>query len=160
MQCQLNLFFWACQLFSSISLFSHAQFSWLNFFWFKFSYSFFIIFLFDWSCSCVWDFDQIYYHKQLFCFVSCFSWEIFYLFFFFIMFCFLVWDFSQVLCYKSLFDLMQHFWKRSLFAFLNFRSTNFFSICIQCMRMNLTNLIDKDLISSANQIQSEISNQL
>src|SRR5436190_20437605 len=52
--------------------------------------------------------------------------------------------------------------KDFLFALSNFqfRSTNFSSICIQCVRVNLTNLINKDLISSANQIQSEVSNQL
>ena len=80
--------------------------------------------------------------------------------FFFIVFCLLVWDFSQVFCYMSLFNLMQHSQKRSLFALSNFRSANFSSICIQHVRMNLTNLIDKDLISSVNQVQSEASNQL
>ena len=159
-QCQLNLSFQAHQLFSSISLLSCAQFSWLNFLWLEFSCFFLIIFLFDWSHSCVWNFDQIYYCKQLFCFVSYFSWEVFCLFLFFIMFCLLVWNFSQAFYYESLFDLMQHFQKRFLFAFLNFRSTNFFNVCIQCVKMSLTNLIDKDLISSANQIQSEADNQL
>ena len=160
LQYQLSLFSQACQLFSSISLLSHAQFSWLNFFWFKFLYSFSVIFLFDWFHSHVWDFNQIYYHKWLFYFMSCFSWEISHLLFFFIIFCFLVWDFSQAFCYKSLFNLVQHFQKRFLFALSNFRSTNFSSICIQCMKVNLMNLIDKNLISSVNQIQLKASNQL
>ena len=67
----------ACQLFSNINLFSHAQFSWLNFFDSNFLTHFSVIFLFDWSHSHVWDFDQIYYHKQLFYFVLCFFWEVF-----------------------------------------------------------------------------------
>ena len=158
-QCQLSLSSWTCQLFSNVSLFSCVQFFWSNFLWLKFSCSFLIIFLFDWFHSCVWDFDQIYYHNWLFCLVLC-SWEVFCLFFFFIMCYFLVWDFSQIFCYKLLFNLMQHFWKRFLFAFSNFRSTNFSSVCIQCVRVNFTNLINKDLISSVNQIQSEVSNQL
>ena len=159
-QHQFSLSSWACQLFSSISLSSHAQFSWFNFFWLEFSHSFSVISLFDWFHFHIWDFDQIYYCKQLFYFVSCFSWEVFHLSFFFIVFCFLVWDFSQAFCYKLLFNLMQHFQKRSLFVLLNFRSTNFSSICIQYMRVNLANLIDKDLISLANQIQLKVSNQL
>ena len=83
LQCQLSLSSQACQLFSSISLLSSAQFSWFNFFWLEFSCSFSVIFLFDWSHSHVWDFDQIYYHKQLSCFVSCSSWEVSHLSFFF-----------------------------------------------------------------------------
>ena len=86
---QLSLSSQACQLFSSISLSSHAQFSWFNFLWLKFSHSFLIISLFDWSHSHIWDFDQIYYHKQLFCFVSCFSWEVFHLLCFSLHFIFL-----------------------------------------------------------------------
>ena len=39
-----------------------------------------VIFLFSWSYSCVWDFDQIYCHKQLFCFMSYFHWKISHLF--------------------------------------------------------------------------------
>ena len=73
--------------------------------------------------------------------------------------CLLVWDFSQAFCYELLFNLVQHFQKRSLFALSNFRSTNFSSICIQCVRVSLTNLIDKDLISSVNQIQLKTDNQ-
>ena len=159
LQCQLSLSSWAHQLFSSISLSSCAQFSWFNFLWLKFSYSFLVIFLFDWSHFHVWDFDQIYYHKWLFCFVSCFSWEVSCLFFFESVFCLLVWDFSQVLCYELLFDLVQHFWKRSFVCILNFRSANFSNICIQHMKVNLVNLIDKDLISSVNQIQLKADNQ-
>ena len=79
---------------------------------------------------------------------------------FFITFCFIVWDFSQAFCYKLLFNLVQHFWERSLFAFSNFRTANFSSVCIQYMKMNLANLIDKDLISSVNQIQLKAGNQL
>ena len=47
---QLSLSSQACQLFSSISLLSHAQFSWFNFLWFKFSCSFFCYF-FVWLIS-------------------------------------------------------------------------------------------------------------
>ena len=83
LQHQFSLFSQAHWLFSNASLFSCAQFSWLNFFWFKFSHSFSVIFLFDWSHSHVWDFDQIYYHKQLFCFVSCSFWKVSHLSLFF-----------------------------------------------------------------------------
>ena len=41
---QLSLSSQACQLFSSTSLLSCAQFSWFNFFWLKFSHSFFCYF--------------------------------------------------------------------------------------------------------------------
>ena len=82
-QHQLSLSSQACQLSDSISLSSHAQFSWFNFLWLKFSCSFLIIFLFDWFHFHVWDFDQIYYCKQLFCFVLCSSWEVFHLSLFF-----------------------------------------------------------------------------
>src|SRR5947207_1811071 len=54
---------------------------------------------------------------------------------------------------------MQHSQKRFFVCILNFRSANFSSICIQHMRVNLTNLIDKDLISSVNQIQLKTDNQ-
>ena len=82
---------WACWLscnISSIYLLEHASyltvsacflmlsFCSFSFLWLEFSHSFSVIFLFDWSHSCIWDFDQIYYHKQLFCFVSCFSWKV------------------------------------------------------------------------------------
>src|SRR5438045_1537932 len=50
--------------------------------------------------------------------------------------------------------------KDFLFALSNFRNANFFNVCIQCVKMNLVNHIDKDLISSVNQIQSETDNQL
>ena len=122
---QLSLFSQACQLFSSISLLSHAQFSWFNFFWLEFSHSFSVIFLFDWSHSHIWDFDQIYYHKQLFCFVLCSSWEVFCLSLFFIVFCLLVWDFSQAFCYELLFNFMQHFWKRFFVHILKFQKYKF-----------------------------------
>ena len=54
------------------------------------------------------------------------------------------------------------FRKDFLFASSNFqfRNANFSSICIQHMRVNLTNLINEDLTSSVNQIQLEADNQL
>src|SRR5436190_4955608 len=66
--------------------------------------------------------------------------------------------FTSTSCYSISCSISE---KDLLFAFSNFqfRSTNFSSICIQHMRVNLTNLISRDLISSANQIQSETSNQ-
>ena len=149
---------WACWLFSSISLLFHAHFSWLNFFWLEFSYSFSVIFLFDWSHFCVWDFNQIYYCKWLFCFVSCFSWEVFCLLCFSLNFVFLFEIPAKSIstsCYSISCSISE---KDLLFALSNFqfRSTNFSSICIQHMRVNLTNPIDQDSISSANQLQLKL----
>ena len=112
-QHQLSLSSWACQLFSSISLLSHAQFSWLNFLWLKFSCSFLIIFLFDWSHSHVWDFNQIYYHKQLFCFVSCFSWEVSHLFLFSSCFVFLF-EISVKLSAMSCYSILCSIFRKDL----------------------------------------------
>ena len=158
-QHQLSLSSWTCQLFSSISFFSHVQFSWFNFFWFKFSHSFlcyFFIWLILLLCLRFWS-DLLLQTIILSCVIFLLRNFLFILFF--IIFYLLVWDFSQILCYELLFDLMQHFQTRFLFVFSNFRSTNFFNVCIQCVRVNLVNLIDKDLISSVNQIQLEVSNQ-
>ena len=115
LQHQLSLSSWACQLFSSISLSSHTQFSWLNFFWFKFSCSFSVISLFSWSHSHVEILIRFTVTNSYFV-LSYALLRDFLFALFFIIFCLLVWDFSQVLCYKSLFDLMQHSWKRFLFA--------------------------------------------
>ena len=52
------------------------------------------------------------------------------------------------------------FRKDFLFTFSNFKSANFSSICIQHMKVNLMNLIDRNLISSVNQIQLKTDNQL
>ena len=165
-QHQLSSSSQACQLSDSISLLSHAQFLLtqiflsFSFFWFKFSHSFFCYFfvqLISFSHLRFWS-DLLLQMTILSCAVLLLRNFLFALFL--IMFCLLVWDFSQVYFYKLLFNLVQHFQKRSLFALSNFRNANFSSICIQCVRVNLVNLIDKNLISSVNQIQSEVSNQL
>ena len=73
LQCQLSLSSQACQLFSSVSLLSHAHFSFIQFFFdSNFLAHFSVVFLFDWFYFYVWDFDWIYCCKWLFCFVSCF----------------------------------------------------------------------------------------
>ena len=113
-----------------------------------------VTFLFDWFHSCVWDFDQIYYCKQLFYFMSCFSWEIFYLLCFSLHFVFLFEILVKSIftsCYSISCSILK---KDFLFAFSNFqfRSTNFSNICIQCMRVNLANFISRNSISSVNQI--------
>ena len=125
LQCQLSLSSWACQLFSSISLFSHAQFSLIQiFFDLNFFTHFSVVFLFNWSYSCIWDYDQIYCHKQLFYFKSCFVEK------------FLVcsnsqyvlsscWDFSQAHYYELLFNFMQHSWKRFFVCIFKFQKCKF-----------------------------------
>src|SRR5436190_23175891 len=62
-------------------------------------------------------------------------------------------------CYSILCSISE---KDLLFALSNFqfRSTNFSNVCIQHVRMNLTNLISRNMISSVNQIQLKISDQL
>ena len=96
-----------------------------------------VISLFDWSHSHVWDFDQIYCHKQLFCLVSCFCQEIFHLFCCSSCFVFLFEISAKSIsmsCYSILCsisgkifclhlwisDLMQHFQKRSFVCIFKF----------------------------------------
>ena len=89
-------------------------------------------------------------------------WEVSYLFCFSSCFVFLF-EISVKLTATSCYSISCSIFRKDfLFAFSNFqfRSTNFFSVCIQHMRVNLANLISKDLISSANQIQLKVSNQL
>ena len=109
----------ACQLFSSVSLLSCVQFSWLNFLWLKFSHSFFcylFVWLISFSCLRFW-LNLLLQMTILSCAVSflrSFSFALF-----LIMSCLFVWDFSQVYFYKLLSDLMQHSQKDLLFASLN-----------------------------------------
>ena len=151
---------WQCQFILSCSVSVNLIFLLFSFFWFKFSHSFFCYF-FVWLILFLylrfWSdlLSQTIILSCIMFLLKDFSFALF-----FIVFCFLVWDFNQVFCYELLFDLMQHFQKKFLFALSNFRNANFSSVCIQHMKVNLMNLIDKDLISSVNQIQSEAGNQL
>ena len=119
LQHQLSLSSQACQLFSSISLSSHAQFSWLNFLWLKFSHSFlcyFFVQLISFLHLRFW-LNLLSQTVILLCVMLLLRNLSFALFL--IMFCLFVWDFSQVYLYKLLFNLMQHFQKDFLFVLLN-----------------------------------------
>ena len=122
---QLSLSSRARQLFSSISSFFHAQFLLIqsffhsNFFWFKLSCSF-LIYFFVWLIS----FSHLRFWSNLLSQTAILSHVMllsrdFLFALFLIMFCLFVSGFSQVYLYKLLFNLMQHFWKDFLFAFLN-----------------------------------------
>src|SRR5947207_9575777 len=75
-------------------------------------------------------------------------------------FCLLV-EISVKLTAMSYYLILYNIFRKDfLFVFSNFKNANFSSVCIQHVKVNLTNLIDKDLISSINQIQLKADNQL
>ena len=126
---------WACWLFcnaSSAHFLKHVSYSAVSacflmlsfldliFFDLNFLAYFFITFLFDWFYSCIWDFDQIYYHKWLSHFVLCSSWKVFCLFYFSSCFVFLFEisvKFISISCYLIMCSISE---KDFLFAFSNF----------------------------------------
>ena len=192
LQCQLNLFSQAHQLFNSVSSFLHAQFLLIQFFfhsvflWLRFSCSFscyffvrlvspsrFEILIRSTATNSYPALCRVFVERSSVCPVShhilslCLRFqpslslqEVFCLFCCSSHFVFLFEisvKFTAMSCYSILCSILR---KDLLFAISNFRSANFSSICIQHVRVNLVNFIDKDLISSVNQIQSKASNQL